>query len=69
MAVEAESGSPHSPAVDNLYLAKLEEVSDLLRWVDLSVRGGWMDEYDATEWRVRIVAWGRWLELDGGELQ
>jgi hypothetical protein len=28
--------SPNPPAVDNLHLVKLEEIPDLLRWIEVS---------------------------------
>jgi len=53
-----------SPPVDNLYLVKLDEIPDLLRWVELSERASYMSQEQAGEWRLKVVAWKGWRELD-----
>ena len=50
-------------AVDNLYLVQLEEIPDMRRWTELTERAGYMTQDQAGEWRLKVVAWKRWLEL------
>ena len=54
-------------SMDNLHHVKLEEIPELLRWVEVSRRAGHMSEEKAREWRVKIGAWRLWLELHQGE--
>jgi hypothetical protein len=49
---------------DILRLAKPAEIPHLLRWVDLSVRAGWMSEEQATDWRLRLLAIEQWFGDD-----
>ena len=46
--------------------ARPDELPVLLRSVDLFVGCCSMPEDEATEWRRRIVAWQRFLELEDG---
>lgn len=48
-----------------LGVAKQDELPCLARWVDLSVRLGWMTLEEATDWRVLLVGLSAWFELTG----
>ncbi len=43
--------------------APADELADMLRLVDVFVRGGSMSQDEADEWRRRISAWREFLEL------
>ena len=49
--------------MDNLRVVTLDEIPAVLRWIDLSHRAGSMTGESALTWRLRVVAWKRWLEL------
>ncbi len=50
--------------VDNLHLVKLDEIPELLRWVELQHKSGHLSEEQAGEWFMKIGAWRLWLELN-----
>jgi hypothetical protein len=50
--------------VDYLFLTTLEEIPALFNWVELCEEFGWMSKTTATDWRVRIEAWRRFLEQE-----
>ena len=54
---------PNPPPVENIHLIKLEEIPDVLRWIELSERAGYVSQEKAGEWRIKIAAWKLWLEL------
>jgi hypothetical protein len=57
-------------ATMNACLAELSpaEIQDGPRMIDAWLRAGWMDEDEATEWRLRLDAWRGFhgLEMDQG---
>ncbi len=56
--------SSNLPAVDNLHLVKLDEIPELIRWIELQRRSGYLSEEQAGEWYSKIGAWRLWLELN-----
>ncbi len=58
------AASSNRPAVDNLHLLKLDEIPELIRWIGLQHRAGYLSEEQAGKWYMKIGAWQLWLELD-----
>ena len=50
--------------MDHLHLVKLEEIPELIRWVERERKAGHLSEEQAGEWYIRIGAWRLWLELN-----
>ena len=48
--------------MDNIHLVRLEEIPELLRWIELSECAGYLSHEKAGEWRIKIEAWKLWLE-------
>jgi len=53
--------------VDNLHLVKLDEIPELIRWIKLQRKSGYLSEEKASELYIKIGAWKLWLELNQDE--